>query len=67
MKLKLFLDFDSNLEKDYIKEEIYTLQYPNGNKCDVSYGYIADINEFDIIHKCSTNSTNRGSSGGPII
>ena len=65
--IRNFLDLEINFpnsEKDYIKKDVYVLQYPNGNKCSVSYGFILNINEFNIIHKCSTEE---GSSGGPII
>ena len=65
--IRNFLDLENNFtnsEKEYREREAYVLQYPKGNKCSVSFGNIIDINEFNIIHKCSTE---HGSSGGPII
>ena len=62
--IKYFLDVEINSEKLNDQEQIYILQYPNGINCSVSYGYIQDINDFNIAHKCSTEN---GSSGGPII
>ena len=62
--IKYFLDVEINSEQLNDKEQIYILQYPNGINCSVSYGYIQDINDFNIAHKCSTEN---GSSGGPII
>ena len=51
----------------YVKETIYILQYPN-RRLSVSYGIINAILEgeekFHFIHKCSTN---KGSSGSPIL
>lgn len=59
------------LEMDYIditqnnpKEAIYILQYPGGEKCSISYGKILAVKDFNIRHDCSTN---KGSSGGPIL
>ena len=63
-----FLEF--NEDKAIEKEEnslnlnIYVLQYPNADTSSTSYGFINKINEFEIEHKCSTET---GSSGGPII
>ena len=62
--IKYFLDVEINSDQLNDKEQIYILQYPNGINCSVSYGYIQDINDFNIAHKCSTEN---GSSGGPII
>ena len=62
--IKYFLDVEINSDQLNDKEQIYILQYPNGINCSVSYGYIHDINDFNIAHKCSTEN---GSSGGPII
>ena len=45
------------------KKALYVLHYPEGKKL-VSYGILKDINNYDIIHTCSTKE---GSSGSPII
>ena len=50
-----------------MKETIYILQYPLGDKAFVSYGIIKsieEINEYNFNHICSTNE---GSSGSPIL
>ena len=44
--------------------DIYILQYPNGNDLSFSYGKILSIKENKIIHNASTDSS---SSGSPII
>ena len=57
---------DSNKNKNYIDEVIYTIQYPKG-KLSVSYGILEKINEnkkHEFTHKCSTED---GSSGSPIL
>ena len=57
---------DSNKNKNYIDEIIYTIQYPKG-KLSVSYGTLEKINEnkkHEFTHKCSTEN---GSSGSPIL
>ena len=65
-----YLEFDENIFQDnsesfYENESIYILNYPNGNKASVSYGFgIEKINNYDIKHLCNTES---GSSGGPIL
>ena len=48
-------------------KNLYILQYPNNEKVSVSYGIINGINlqnNFDIYHFCSTD---KGSSGAPIL
>ena len=51
--------------KEYLKnEEIYILQYPNGNDISFSNGKILLIKENKIFHNVSTEC---GSSGSPII
>ena len=64
--LNNFLELDNNIWKNEKedKQDIYLLQYPNGNDSCVSYGKIKDIQEYEIEHTCSTEF---GSSGGPII
>ena len=67
--INYFLDLDNNIFLDdseilYEKESIYILQYPNGDKESVSYGLLKKIDDFDIIHWCSTS---KGSSGSPIL
>ena len=67
-KIKYFLELDENLFKDesnlfYEKQSIYIIQYPKGEAA-VSYGIINNIQSYDIIHLCCTDS---GSSGSPIL
>ena len=64
--LNNFLELDNNIWKNEKedKQDIYLLQYPNGNDSCVSYGKIKDIQEYEIEYTCSTEF---GSSGGPII
>ena len=55
-----------NQNKDYIDKTVYIMQYPEG-ELSVSYGNIVGIYEkekYNFQHKCSTN---RGSSGSPIL
>jgi len=55
-----------NYDKEYIKETIYIIQYPD-NKLSVSYGILDKICEdkaYNFNHKCSTSG---GSSGSPIL
>ena len=52
--------------KDYLDKTSYIIQYPKGN-LSVSYGVIENIIEnkaYEFLHKCSTE---RGSSGSPIL
>ena len=68
-KIKNFLELDDNLFKKnekifYEEKSIYVLHYPNGKNACVSYGLLNKIEEYDIIHKCSTEN---GSSGSPIL
>jgi V8-like Glu-specific endopeptidase len=64
-----FLDIDDNimkneLEKSFVKKEIYIIYSQNGDN-QYSIGIIKSINDNYIIrHSCSTVS---GSSGSPII
>ena len=49
----------------YKNEDIFILQFPEGNDLSFSYGKILSINkDNEIIHNCSTQE---GSSGSPII
>ena len=67
-----FLELDFNINEDsfnnaYINKTIYTLQYPNNEKVSVSYGIIKAIdsnNNYDLYHYCSTD---KGSSGSPLL
>ena len=62
-KIDPYLYKNNNIE--YLKDnDIFILQYPNGNDISISYGKILSIKENDIQHSASTNS---GSSGSPII
>ena len=67
--IKEYLELDDNIFKDnedllYEEKSIYILQYPKGVEACVSYGILSKIKNYDIIHKCSTDS---GSSGSPIL
>ena len=67
--IKHFLQLDDQLLKDesnifYDKQSAYIIQYPKGDKAAVSYGIIQYINNYEIVHLCSTES---GSSGSPIL
>ena len=68
-KIKEYLELDDNIFKDdekiyYEKKSIYLLQYIFGKNLCVSYGILNKINNYDIIHVCSTDN---GSSGSPIL
>ena len=58
----------SELNKIYnenlINRRIYILQYPNGQKLQVSDGYIKRINKNEFFHFASTQN---GSSGSPVF
>ena len=63
-----YLELDDNIFKTeskafYEDKSIYLLQYPRNNIM-VSYGVLTKINNYDILHKCSTE---KGSSGSPIL
>ena len=65
---KIMEDIMNNINKNdkYKDETVYIIQYPEG-KLSVSYGIIGNMcvsEEYNIIHKCSTNT---GSSGSPIL
>ena len=57
---KLF-KYDKNKLKD---NDIFILQFPNGNDLSFSYGKILSLKDNKIIHSASTDN---GSSGSPII
>ena len=62
-----FLELDENLFKDgefYKDISTYILHYAMGNKAEVSYGKLIEINSYDIKHICNTM---HGSSGSPIL
>ena len=62
-----FLDYDLNYKKGYeiYKDaDVFSIEYPLGNKATCSYGKIVEITEFQFYH---TISTDPGSSGSPII
>ena len=62
-KIDPYLYKYNNIE--YLKDnDIFVLQYPNGNDISISYGKILLLKENNIKHSASTNS---GSSGSPII
>ena len=63
-----YIELDDNLFKNELKayyedKSIYVLQYPSNN-ISVSYGLLTQINNYNIIHTCSTE---KGSSGSPIL
>ena len=58
--------YNDNKNKEYIDKTIYIIQYPKG-ELSVSYGVLDKIYEdknYNFNHKCSTE---KGSSGSPII
>ena len=69
-KIKEYLELDDDVFKDnqkaYYEEKksLYILHYINGKNICVSYGLLNKIDNYDIIHLCSTDN---GSSGSPII
>ena len=64
----LFLDYNKNYEKFgyklYNKEEIFSIQHPNGGDASIARGNILGIVGLEFIHNIPTDS---GSSGCPII
>ena len=60
---------DENIFKNkenaiYEDKSIYLLQYPGGKTAAVSYGLINAFDNFNTMHTCSTE---KGSSGTPIL
>ena len=64
-----------DVTKNFENESIYILQYPyikevdkginiTRHNCSISYGKIIKVKNNEILHDCSTE---RGSSGGPIL
>ena len=53
-----------NLNDIYSSKSIYTINYPKGENVAVSFGFLSEINNNDIVHSCNTEY---GSSGSPII
>ena len=67
--IKHFFKIDPYLNKcedtNYLKDnEIFILQYPLGNEICISFGRILSIEDNKIKHSASTN---KGSSGSPVI
>ena len=65
--INYFLELDDNLFEygEFYKDaSLYILQYPFGDKAQVSYGKLIDINSYEIKHICNTE---HGSSGSPIL
>ena len=53
--------FNENSEILYKADYIYILHFPKGGNSIISYGFgIEKINEFDIRHKCNTESCSSG-------
>ena len=69
-ELNNFLEIEDNIfidnaENIFKNESIYILHFPQGGEANISYGCgVEKINEYDIMHKCNTDT---GSSGGPIL
>jgi ubiquitin-conjugating enzyme E2 D/E len=62
-----FFELEEDKNKTlYVGETIYMLHYPNSINVSVSYGVIKEIedNKYNFGHLCSTE---KGSSGGPIL
>ena len=62
-----FFELEEDKNKTlYVGEIIYMLHYPNSKNVSVSYGVINEIedNKYNFGHLCSTD---KGSSGGPIL
>jgi len=63
-----YFKIDSNIFKynknDLINNDIFILQFPNGNDLSFSYGSILSLKDNTILHSASTEG---GSSGSPII
>ena len=66
-----FLELDNNIRnkinKSYIGDTIYVLHYPRSEEIGVSYGLFKGVNNhknYFFNHLCSTE---KGSSGGPIL
>ena len=68
--IKNYLEIEENIFRDnaedlFKNESIYILHFPKGGEAHISYGCgIEKIHEYEISHKCITDS---GSSGGPIL
>ena len=66
--IKNYFEIEPNLfkyDKSFLKNnDIFILQYPNGNDISFSYGKILSIKDNIINHN---SSTEKGSSGSPII
>ena len=67
-KIKYFLELDEDIfQGNLSKESIYILQYPKNldeQRAAISYGILAHIYNYDLIHYCCTE---KGSSGSPIL
>ena len=53
-----------NNDNGYVNEDIYIVQYPDGNELCFAQGQIQLIDNYNIKHSVSTHS---GSSGSPIL
>ena len=65
--MKNYFKIDSNIfkNKELLKDnDIFILQYPKGNDISFSFGKILSIRDNIVMHNASTD---RGSSGSPII
>ena len=63
-----FFKIDENIiendPKIFADQDIFILQFPKGNDLSFSSGKILKVNDWNMIHNCSTEE---GSSGSPII
>jgi len=63
-----YFKIDSNIfeydKNDLINNDIFILQFPNGNDLSFSYGRILSLKDNTMLHNASTEG---GSSGSPII
>ena len=68
-EIKYFLDLDYSIFKEkaeefYKNKSIYNISYPKNEQASVSYGLLKEVTSYKMLHMCSTD---RGSSGSPIL
>ena len=64
VKDKYFLIPNINYNMDYVKKDIYIVQFPEGKYLSYSIGKITDMYDYELVHDASTKP---GSSGSPIV
>ena len=65
-----YLELEDNIFKDttnYIGNSIYIMHYPKQNNVSVSYGILKNIFSDEQYNFCHFCSTDKGSSGSPIL